>query len=105
MEPMEQDDCPVYSYFNPSSRFEQLQESIEELISSQHRSSMCNNDDLAPDQPLMQMSHQLNLENGNMEQQPEAMEHHREISVEEFKIDNDVELFDPSEQPVSLLEL
>lgn len=105
MEPLEQDECPAYGYYNPSSRFEQLQESIEELISSQHRSSMCNNDDLPQEQPLMQLNRMLNLENGGIEQTPEAMEPPREVSVEEFKIDSDVELFDQSEQPLSLLEL
>jgi hypothetical protein len=92
-----------YDYYNCNSRFEQLQGSIEELLSSQHISNPCDHTSLPQEQPLMQLNASLNFDN---QVDMDDLSNPRKMSMEEFKIDEDeVELFDPQDIPASLLEL
>lgn len=95
-------DCN-YEYYPINSQLELLHESIEELISSQHRSNSFHQLSVHEEYPpINELSAHLNWKNEmNSIQEPKRMD------IEEFKIDQheDSEFFNKGDHSISLLEL
>lgn len=92
-------------YYNCNSEFEVLQDSIEELISSQHRSNSY--EELEAEPPLNELSQKLNMDNEDIIADIDGLGTQKRMSIEELKVveEDDEELFNKQDQCVSLLEL
>lgn len=91
-----------YEYYPPKSQIELLHESIEELISNQHRSNSFHQMSIPEElPPINELSGHLNWKN-----ETHTINESKHVDIEEFKMNQheDSEIFNKDDHSISLFE-